>query len=55
LSEDVLFLALMQGQTVGLCGNKALELGLSQLMGSDKALEERVKQELKDRMERKER
>ena len=53
LSEDTLFMALMRGQSEGLCGNKALELGLNQLMGSDAGLEERVKQELKKRMEQK--
>jgi hypothetical protein len=42
----------MRGQSVGLCGNKALELGLNQLMGSDAGLEERVKQELKKRLEK---
>jgi hypothetical protein len=52
LSEDALFLALMRGQSVGLCGNKALELGLNQLMGSDVGLEERVKQELRKRLEK---
>lgn len=52
LSEDTLFMALLRGQSEGLCGNKALELGLNQLMGSDAGLEERVKQELKKRMEK---
>jgi len=51
--EDTLFLALMRGQAEGLSGNKALEMGLIQLMDSDNDLEERLKQELKNRLEKK--
>jgi hypothetical protein len=53
LSEDALFMALLNGQAEGLCGDRALELGLIQLSGSGSGIEEQVKQELKNRMERK--
>lgn len=50
--EDKLFVALIQGREGPFFQNKALEIGLNKLLGSDFGLKERVKQELKARMEK---
>jgi len=49
--EDTLFLALVGCRESEEFKNKALEIGLNKLLGSDHGLQERVKQELKTRME----
>lgn len=52
--EDKLFVALVQGREGPFFQNPALEIGLNKLLGSDFGLKERVKQELKARMEKRE-
>jgi len=51
-TEDQLFLALLCGKESGYFGNRALDLGLVSFLGSEKGVQERVKQEIESRMEK---